>query len=356
MQDSFSESPESEGLEAVKGFVSLAMRWFTTTLSIGLVIGIVFWSYRLGVRDASELPVIRALNEPARSRPEDPGGEVADNQGLEVNEVLAGEEASIPDSSRTAPPPVALIDEDQPPGPVDLPHGNDPVVVFDPFNNRSGTGEAQEAEEQPGIIIIEPSDPNRAPATDQAARDREEAERLAREQAEREEAARLARETAEREEAERQARELAEREEAERLARESQQRAESERAARQQQEADREAAEIARREEEAREIQEALERALREQQEAAQPAQPNPNVRVQLGTFDTEIGALGHLQELTSLHGDLLASRRLSVQKVTSGNRVEFRIRASGFQGTNETTALCQALRARGVDCVQIGG
>jgi SPOR domain len=346
MQDSLPESPqgadEAEGLETVMGFVSVAMRWFTTSLSLGLVIVIVFWAYRLGVRDASELPVIRAMNEPARTRPEDPGGMIAENQGLEVNEVLAGQEAGTPGETQTAPPPVFLTDEDVPSvdpkepqeevalaiqpeadDPLDTedPREDDPIAAFDPFADVSGridnTDRPPPRPEDLNQPAISFTDDGQAEREQAAARQREEAERIARQ---REETARR------------------------------------EQAAQEQQSRD---PEVARREQEAREIQEALERALRDQQPATATTAstaPNPNVRIQLGSFDTEIGALGYLETLTSVHGDLLASRRISVQKVTSGNRVEYRIRASGFRSAGETAALCQALRARGVDCVQVGG
>ena len=323
-------------------FAGTATRWFTTVLSLGLVVTIVFWAYRVGVRDASELPVIKAMNEPARSRPEDPGGTVADNQGLEVNEVLAGEEASIPAQSQTAPPSVALAEEDvpvverpaaaitfvtpaedgtPPDGGEEITRENASVAVDDPL------GEAPAATED-----TQPAEPAVAATTDPA-QTRQDQEDAAREQAAREQAAR-----------EQAARDQAAREQA----------AKEQAAARAQQE--RNNAEQAARDEEARKIQAALEAALKEEEAARQATTPDPNLRVQLGSFDSEIAALGFLDTLTSRHGDLLASRRISVQKVTSGSRVLFRIRASGFTRADDTNALCQALRARGVDCVPVGG
>ena len=49
------------------------------------------WAWRLGTRDAAEVPVIKAMAGPTRVEPEEPGGITAAHQGLEVNAVLAGQ-------------------------------------------------------------------------------------------------------------------------------------------------------------------------------------------------------------------------------------------------------------------------
>ncbi len=63
---------------------------------LGLVAAMGLWSYRLGTRDAAEVPIIRAMEGPARIEPADPGGLQAAHQGLEVNAVLAGRPAPLP--------------------------------------------------------------------------------------------------------------------------------------------------------------------------------------------------------------------------------------------------------------------
>ena len=83
--------------------------------SIALVLGLGFWGYKLAVRDVNSVPVIQALDGPMRVSPADPGGEVADNQGLAVNTVAAvGIAAPPPEKLVLAPRPVELAPEDTP--------------------------------------------------------------------------------------------------------------------------------------------------------------------------------------------------------------------------------------------------
>ncbi len=82
-------------------------------LSVGLVIGLGVWGYKLLVRDVSGVPVIRAAEGPMRIQPEDPGGRQTLNQGLSVNDVAAiGTAGAAPDQLILAPPPLDLSDED----------------------------------------------------------------------------------------------------------------------------------------------------------------------------------------------------------------------------------------------------
>lgn len=81
--------------------------------SLALVVGIGVWGYKLAVRDVTGVPVIRALEGPARIAPEDPGGMLALNQGLAVNRIAAVGTAALPaDSLTLAPAPAGLSDED----------------------------------------------------------------------------------------------------------------------------------------------------------------------------------------------------------------------------------------------------
>lgn len=81
--------------------------------SVGLVVGLGIWGYRLAVRDVTGVPVVQALEGPMRIAPENPGGEIADHQGLAVNEVAeAGVAAPIPEKLILAPRPIDLAPED----------------------------------------------------------------------------------------------------------------------------------------------------------------------------------------------------------------------------------------------------
>ena len=81
--------------------------------SVALIVGLGVWGYKLAVRDVTGIPVIRALEGPLRIAPANPGGEVADNQGLSVNAVAAaGTTMPLPETLVLAPRPVELTEED----------------------------------------------------------------------------------------------------------------------------------------------------------------------------------------------------------------------------------------------------
>jgi hypothetical protein len=81
--------------------------------SVALVVGLGMWGYKLAVRDVNGVPVVKAMSGPMRIAPENPGGEVADHQGLAVNTVAAlGTAAPPPDRLVLAPRPLELAPED----------------------------------------------------------------------------------------------------------------------------------------------------------------------------------------------------------------------------------------------------
>lgn len=81
--------------------------------SVALVMGLGVWGYKLAVRDVNGVPVIQAMEGPMRIAPADPGGEVADHQGLAVNDVAeAGVATPPPDKLVLAPRPTELAPED----------------------------------------------------------------------------------------------------------------------------------------------------------------------------------------------------------------------------------------------------
>lgn len=83
--------------------------------SVSLILGLGVWGYQLAVRDVTGIPVIRALEGPARVAPAEPGGELALHQGMAVNTIPAEGIAAEPEESMTlAPRAVDLADEDQP--------------------------------------------------------------------------------------------------------------------------------------------------------------------------------------------------------------------------------------------------
>lgn len=81
--------------------------------SLALVVGFAVWGYKLAVRDVLGVPVIQAMDGPMRIAPEDPGGEIADHQGLAVNDVAAeGFATPLPERLVLAPRPLELAEED----------------------------------------------------------------------------------------------------------------------------------------------------------------------------------------------------------------------------------------------------
>jgi hypothetical protein len=81
--------------------------------SVALVLGMGYWGYRLAVRDMAGIPVVRALEGPMRVSPEDPGGVIADHQGLSVNTVAGdGGTSALADKLMLAPAPIRLDEND----------------------------------------------------------------------------------------------------------------------------------------------------------------------------------------------------------------------------------------------------
>ncbi len=104
------------------------MQWLGGLVSLLLVVGVVYWVFQLGRRDATEVPVIQAMAGEARELPENSGGPEVDNQGLQVNEVL-GSDATAPVEPETtlAPPPQRVVAEDVTPVPETTP--TTPILV-----------------------------------------------------------------------------------------------------------------------------------------------------------------------------------------------------------------------------------
>lgn len=84
--------------------------------SVGLIVVLGVWGFKLVVRDVSGVPVIRAVQGEARTAPDNPGGELTDRAGLAVNTVAAGAKPGAIDQVAIAPPTTRLEDQDVPMG------------------------------------------------------------------------------------------------------------------------------------------------------------------------------------------------------------------------------------------------
>ena len=89
--------------------VASLTNWAGAAASLALILGVGIWGYKVVARDVSGVPVVRATATPMRIAPENPGGTLADHQGLAVNQV-AGSGIAAPPADRLvlAPRPAGL--------------------------------------------------------------------------------------------------------------------------------------------------------------------------------------------------------------------------------------------------------
>jgi hypothetical protein len=278
------------------GIVGTAIKSFSAILSFSLIAGIVIWSWRLGMRDTDDLPVIKALEGPARTQPEDPGGTEAAHQGLEVNGVLANNEAPpVNGQASLAPPATELTEEDAAQAVL---NGGEAAVAE--------TGVAPEAESVESLIAnLGPETGAETGAESGTAVIAEEAPVV---------------------------------DEQERLA-----------SIRPQPRPDDLVTTI----EPGEEVFTAVE------PEAVAPAAVEPPVKpgdrlIQLGAFDTQEIAEQQWQAVLQANADLLGDKQYLIQEATSGGRIFYRLRVYGFAGLDESRALCSALQPREVPCIPV--
>lgn len=101
-----------DSIQSSNLLTSLA-KWGGAALSVALLVAISIWGVKLIVRDVTGIPVVRALEGDMRVRPEDPGGQLASNAGLSVNEVAAGHGSVQPaQTTILAPAPIELNADD----------------------------------------------------------------------------------------------------------------------------------------------------------------------------------------------------------------------------------------------------
>ncbi|ABD54425.1 SPOR domain-containing protein [Jannaschia sp. CCS1] len=126
--------------------VTQLINWTGALVSMGLVIGMGVWAFQLLVRDVADVPVIRALDGPMRVAPENPGGSIAENQGLAVNRLAEGAEAApVPDQLLLAPPPQDL-------SAVDLDGTTEDTPEEQAFENASAALPDIDAEVVPEVV------------------------------------------------------------------------------------------------------------------------------------------------------------------------------------------------------------
>ena len=97
MADMFYGSEGAPEPDSAPGKATLLMNGVAAVVSVGLVIGVAVWGYKLVMRDVSGVPVVRAMQGEMRLAPENPGGEIAAHTGLSVNDVPAEGGAAKPE-------------------------------------------------------------------------------------------------------------------------------------------------------------------------------------------------------------------------------------------------------------------
>ncbi|WP_112321462.1 SPOR domain-containing protein [Oceanibium sediminis] len=308
MQDMlYEEYADGAPQSGVRRLLAVYAKWGGAAISLLVLVSFIVWAYRLGQRDASDIPVIRAMDGPVRVQPADPGGTVVGNQGLEVNEILAGDSAGQPERISVAPATLPLREEDTP---ADPDSGADEAAETDtafleaaPETTGAEDGEAGvdgtatdiaalieevNAEDQTDVLLEEGADIDfvdsgvnadlrpqprprgfrPAPAAPSAAADGP--------------------------------------------------------------------------------------AAVAANTRGAQVELTAGTRLIQLGAFDSAELAEGQWDLLQEAHGDLLGSKDRFVQRAEQNGRVFYRLRVVGFDDRNAQRAMCEALRARDVDCIPV--
>jgi hypothetical protein len=288
-------------------------------LSLALMVGVGIWGYNLIMRDVSGVPVVRAAAGEMRMLPEQPGGSVALNAGLAVNELVAEGEAAPPEDRLVlAPGQVDLEDEDldvalaDPAEPADAAESAAPVETAEAAPEQPMTAEEILALADEIAAGIEPL----APA--------EEAEEVAEVQLSVTGAA------------------------------------------------DAEAPGV---------IPASVPGVVRSLRPAARPARQLAAVQpvsaapapeqvvqaslttedipvgtrlVQLGAYESAEIAASEWQRLSGRFGDYMGDKDRVIQRATSAGRTFYRLRAMGFADLSDARRFCSALVAEGADCIPV--
>jgi hypothetical protein len=271
---------------------------------VGLVAAMGVWAWRLGTRDAGEVPIVKAMAGPARVAPEDPGGLRAAHQGLEVNAVLAGQPAPAPrvEPAAARPVPEVLAAEDAPQGELVL---ATPAVLAERVLAEAGElpMPPADAPEDMGPLVGDPV----VPAVEAPPAELEPAATA---------------EAAGPRPMNRPRNLVVARAKVEPVAARAKPKPNPETAA---------------------------------PAAAREVAAARPGTRmVQLGAYDSEQLTRAAWSRLVAANPDLLSSKNLYVERSTSNARVFYRLRVAGFENTEETRVMCESLRARGIDCIPV--
>jgi len=316
MRELYSDDYESVAGDGATRFLPEGIRRIAgAAVFVGLIAAMGVWAWRLGTRDATEVPIIKAMEGPSRIAPEEPGGLQAAHQGLAVNAVLAGQPAPRAEAVRAQAAPSALAEEDAPQGELVVAA---PAVLAERVMNAAGELAVPPAEDPGGdagpagtpllgdapAALATPEAPATVAALD-GPRPMNRPRGL-----------------------------VVTRAKVEPVAAPAKPKPQAEAAKPRPATAATAAAKPA---------------AAREVASARSGSR-----MVQLGAYDSEEMTRRAWSRLVSSNPDLLSSKSLYVERTTSNARVFYRLRVAGFESPEQTRVMCESLRARGIDCIPV--
>ena len=284
---------------------------------MGLILGLGTWFYQLGVRDAQTVPVISASTAPIKVRPEDAGGEVTPHQDIASYDAGAAQPVPEPRPQLAEPAPeptsedvpVAEPAEPEPEPAQPETTSPEPVARLQPFSD-----DAPETDNQPGALgapdgLDEEPEPDATIAVIQP-----EPEPEAEPEAEPEPVVPPVDEGSE-------------------LAPVF-------------------SPAINRRPQDLRERQRRAIEAEQIDQATLTARAESSRVKIQLRASPSRAEILAAWNRIQSANRDVLGAKALALQTTTSGGTQFFRLRVGPFRNRAEANSVCEALRARGQDCI----
>lgn len=327
--DSYLES-EVETESQAPEWRSKAVTAVGALTSIAILLLVVVWSYRLGVQDATEIPVIRAELEATKERPADPGGLEVAHQNRAVYSIVSSGGDEAPTSGLAAAP-ERLADEDV------APIAASPEPAPRPVEQTQPTEAPTQAPPAPEVVETAPEPAATTPAL----------------QAETTSAPTVAEVSAALNAAPAPVEvEATGATPAETTTETTGALAESEAAL--VEELVDEVASLAPVRAPSAQPRPARRVALASAPEAAEPRAEAAasTIQIQLGAFVSEDVAAEQWAAIKGRNGDLLAGRGRVVTTVQSGGRTLYRLRAGPFATIGEASTLCRGLKARDEACI----
>lgn len=351
-QHADSHDPAMYEAAGMRQRLSRLTHYIGALVSVGLIIILAVWGFKLVVRDVSGVPVIRAVQGEARTAPENPGGELSDRMGLAVNGVAAGVTPGETDRVAIAPKATELEDQDMPMGAlgataqppsraVELPPVDSAARVIARPDSEPAVVEDEAGADSVANAVITDAPVVEAPVnealTDLAGREpQDSAITQALAEAQSPEAAPPPPAVAQSARPAPRPRRVAS----------AQPVAPAQPVA-----SDANTVPV---------VHEARpEAASRPSEPAAEePAAPAPakvasgSSMAQIGAFDSDKLARGEWNRVSAKHGSIFAGKSMVVQEHKANGRTFWRLRAGGFASKEEARRFCAALIAQGVDCI----